>query len=521
MGNNSRLYKSFLNARVNLVFYFITLLLSFFSRKIFLDSLGDDFVGLTGTLQNLLGFLNLAEMGIGAAIGYVLYRPLFDDNKEKINEIISVLGYMYRCVGLCILSAGVIVSLFLPRIFASVKFEPLLIYFVYYSFLASSLISYFINYRQTLLGADQRNYVVTAYYQSANVCKIIIQIFLALWTGNYYLWAGIELTFGVIYSIILNLKINQVYPWLKSDIRSGKSLLIKYPDVILYTKQLFVHKIGSIVYGQITPFLVYAFASLQTVAFYGNYTMIVSKLDALINNILTSTSAGVGNLIAEGNQEKTLRIYWELMSIRFWVAGVFVFVLYHILPSFIDLWLGKEYILSNKTLILVLISFFLGIVRGTNDQFVLGFGLFADIWAPFVEAFLLIGVAIVGGNIWGFEGTLLGAIVSTILIVYVWKPYYLFKKGFKLHICKYWFPWLKHLFLTFLITLLSGYVISRIAYLGDLNQSWMRFILSSVIITLIYSLLSIVIFYTCIKSMRDVIKRLLFFIKNRVCSKVG
>ena len=515
MSNNSRLYKSFLNARVNLFFYFITLLLSFFSRKVFLDSLGADFVGLTGTLQNLLGFLNLAEMGIGAAIGYVLYRPLFDDNKEKINEIISVLGYMYRCVGLFILVAGVVVSLFLPRIFLNVKYDPLLIYFIYYSFIASSLISYFINYKQTLLGADQRNYVVTAYYQSANICKIMIQMLLALRTGNYYLWAGIELIFGIIYSIVLNYKIKQVYPWLKSDVKLGKRLLNQYSDVIKYTKQLFVHKIASIVYGQITPLLVYAFASLQTVAFYGNYTMIVSKLDALINNILTSTSAGVGNLIAEGDTEKTLKIYWELMSIRFWVAGLFVFVLYHILPSFITLWLGREYMLSNTVLVAVLISFFLGIVRGTNDQFILGFGLFADIWAPIVEAFLLISVAIIGGKIWGFEGTLLGTIVSTVLIVYIWKPYYLFKKGFKLHVKKYWYPWFKHLLLLLLAFLLGRYVITKIKYLDYLDKNWLRFVISSTIISLIYSILSMVIFYTCLKSTRDVTKRLLSFLRNR------
>ena len=84
MAAESRLKKSFLNARVNLIFYFIALVLAFFSRKIFLDSLGADFVGLTGTLQNILGFLNLAEMGIGAAIGYVLYRPLFEQNEEKL-----------------------------------------------------------------------------------------------------------------------------------------------------------------------------------------------------------------------------------------------------------------------------------------------------------------------------------------------------------------------------------------------------------------------------------------------------
>lgn len=83
MSQESRVKKSLLNARVNLIFYFLALALSFFSRKIFLDTLRADFVGLTGTLQNLLSFLNLAELGISTAIGYVLYQPLYEHNKEK------------------------------------------------------------------------------------------------------------------------------------------------------------------------------------------------------------------------------------------------------------------------------------------------------------------------------------------------------------------------------------------------------------------------------------------------------
>ena len=106
----SRVKKSLLNARVNLIFYFLTLILSFFSRKIFLDTLGADFVGLTGTLQNLLGFLNLAELGIGSAIGYVLYKPLFEHDEGKINEIISVFGYLYRWIGFIILGAGIVLA---------------------------------------------------------------------------------------------------------------------------------------------------------------------------------------------------------------------------------------------------------------------------------------------------------------------------------------------------------------------------------------------------------------------------
>ena len=121
-----------LNARVNLIFYFLTLALSFFSRKIFLDTLGADFVGLTGTLQNLLGFLNLAELGIGSAIGYVLYKPLFDHDETKINEIISVFGYLYRWIGKIILIAGCILACFLPLIFPNTEFDLGLIFFAYF-----------------------------------------------------------------------------------------------------------------------------------------------------------------------------------------------------------------------------------------------------------------------------------------------------------------------------------------------------------------------------------------------------
>ena len=117
-----------------------------------------------------------------------------------------------------------------------------IIFFAYFSFLASSLIGYFANYKQTFLGADQKNYVVTAYFQTATIIKTLIQMASAYYTGSYYLWVVIELTFGVIYSFILNWKINQVYPWLHSEVRLGKKLFKKYPEVMKYTKQLFCAK---------------------------------------------------------------------------------------------------------------------------------------------------------------------------------------------------------------------------------------------------------------------------------------
>ena len=397
MSQESRVRKSLLNARVNLIFYFLTLALSFFSRKIFLDTLGADFVGLTGTLQNLLGFLNLAELGIGSAIGYVLYKPLFDHDETKINEIISVFGYLYRWIGKIILIAGCILACFLPLIFPNTEFDLGLIFFAYFSFLASSLIGYFANYKQTLLGADQKNYVVTAYFQTATIIKTIIQMALAYYTGNYYLWVIVELSFGIIYSFILNWKINQVYPWLRSEVSQGRILFKKYPEVMKYTKQLFVHRISAFVQFQVSPFLIYIFVSLQTVAFYGNYTLFIDKISIFLSNVFGSVSAGVGNLIAEGNISKIIQIFWELMAVRFFLVGIFIFGLYHLLPPFIQLWLGKEYILPNSVLCLLIVNFFMGLCRGFVDPFLYGYGLFYDTWAPITESIIYIVVSLVGG----------------------------------------------------------------------------------------------------------------------------
>ncbi|OUN58388.1 lipopolysaccharide biosynthesis protein [Alistipes sp. An66] len=505
--HESRVKKSLLNARVNLIFYFLTLALSFFSRKIFLDTLGADFVGLTGTLQNLLGFLNLAELGIGSAIGYVLYKPLFDHDESKINEIISVFGYLYRWIGFIILGAGLILACFLPLIFPDTKFEMGIIFFAYFSFLTSSLIGYFANYKQTLLGADQRNYVVTAYFQTATIIKTLIQMASAYYMGSYYLWVVIELVFGIIYSFILNWKINQVYPWLRSEVRLGKQLFKKYPEVMKYTKQLFVHKIGGFAQFQLTPILTYTFISLQLVAYYGNYTIITDKLNLFVLNFLNSTGAGVGNLIAEGNQNKIQRVYWELIAIRFLIGGIIVFAVSQLLPAFISLWLGPEYILSNTVLYLLLIIFLINIVRGVTEQFLFGFGLFYDVWAPFVEAVIFVIVAIICGHFWGLKGILLGNISSLMIIILLWKPYFLFTKGFKIPVYRYWINWLKYLLILIFSLGLSALVTKYIAI--DPFKGWSEWILYACVVTIVVTVIELCLLFLFSQGMRDCLNRIL------------
>lgn len=111
---SERVHRSVMNIKVGMLFYILSLFLAFFSRRVFLDCLGAEFIGLTGMLMNIMSFLSVAELGIGTSIVYFLYKPLQEDNHKKINEVMSMLAYLYRCIGFIIGGIGVIVSLFFP-----------------------------------------------------------------------------------------------------------------------------------------------------------------------------------------------------------------------------------------------------------------------------------------------------------------------------------------------------------------------------------------------------------------------
>ena len=433
-----RVRKSMLNAEVNLLFYFLTLFLTFFSRKIFLDNLGAEFIGLTGTLHNILGYLNLSELGITACIGFFLFKPVQANNRKEIQDILSLLGYLYNWIGSIIFIGAFVISLFFPLIFSNAELNLSIIYFAFYSFLGSSLIGYFINYRQILLSADQKNYLVAIYYQSANLVKLGLQIYLAYHYKNLCAWVAVEFLFGIIGCIILNWKINKEYPWLKVNKKQGKALLKQYPEIITKTKQVFIHKIKDFVLVKSDELFIFLFVSLKMVAYYGNYMIIISKLISLFRSITGSVGASVGNLVAEGNKEHMLKVFWEYTTIQHTIAATLTFSLYAFLEPFVSHWLGPEYIMDNRILVLLVIYIYITNSRNSVDSFNYAHGLYADVWSAWAELIINVGVTIICGLMWGIIGILLGKIASLIPIVVIWKPYYLFSSGFKKSVWIYW-----------------------------------------------------------------------------------
>lgn len=504
----SRTKKTLLNARINLICYFAALITAFFTRKILLEQLGAEFIGLTGTIGSLLGFLNLAELGIGTAISYVLYKPIADSNRFKINEIISVLGYLYRWIGFAILGMGIIFSLFLPLVFPDTSFSRFVIYFGFYAYLTAALIGYFANYKATLLSADQRNYVVTGYFQFTTTSKVIIQMVLAIYFRSFIIYFAIELIAGIINSIILNWKINQTYPWLKSEIKPGHKLLKKYPEISKYIKQIFAHRIGGTVQWQLTPVLIYSFVSLPMVALYTNYTLLTQKIESLISATLNSTGAAIGNLVAEGNKENIMKVFKELFALRVLAASFTTICIFKLTSPFIHIWLGAEYILPQNTVAIIALYSGICIGRGVTDQFLHAYGLYADIWSPYVESVIMVLVAVACGYAWGLPGVLCGPVASMGIVIYVWKPYYLFHSGLQINVFKYWSLFAKHIAVSIISFVIANHIYDNYISNHFIEINWPNIIISSVAFAVLAIALLCTSYYITSNGFKDIVHRI-------------
>jgi O-antigen/teichoic acid export membrane protein len=279
---------------------------------------------------------------------------------------------------------------------------------------------------------------VAIYYQSANLAKIGLQIFLAYYYKNLYIWVAIEFLFGIIGCIILNWKINKEYPWLKVDKKEGRALLKDYPEIITKTKQVFIHKIKDFVLTKSDELFVFLFVSLEMVAIYGNYMIIFSKIRLFFHSITESFGASVGNLVAEGEKRHMLRIFWEYTTIQHTIAAIICFSLYNFIEPFISHWLGVKYVMDHNILNLLIIYTYIINSRSAVDSFNYAHGLYADVWSAWAELIINVSITIICGIKWGIIGILLGKITSIIPIVVFWKPYYLFNSGFKESVVTYW-----------------------------------------------------------------------------------
>ena len=514
MKNESRTAKSMKNAQVSMFYYVVQMLLGFWSRKVFLDYLGVDILGLDTTAAKLFGFLNLAELGVGMAVTYFLYKPLNNNNYEEINKIVALQGWIYRRVATAIIIGAIVMMAFFPWIFADIKLPLWYAYATFSVMLYSSMLGYFINYKSIVLHADQKGYKVSRTTQGFGVFIKILQILLLPIVPNpfvFYISTSIaSYTFGCLW---LNYVIRKEYPWLNTKGFKGKALLKEYPDIMKKTGQLFIHKLTSAILFEGSPIIIYAFSSLAIVGSLGNYTTIISKLTHVIGMVFSSMGAAIGSLIASGDKIRIVRVFWELYDSRFCISAIALVCVFFLAHPFMALWIGEQYILGRFLLTLVLVRTFIGITRLTVDHYINGHGLFQDVWAPAAEGIINIGSAIGLGFLIGYKGVLMGGILSQLIIILGWKPYMLFTKGLHVKPVKYFLPVIFRHILLFVDILLLSLLFDH--FLPTAFSNYFEFLVDATAVFIIVFIVIFGEFWLFSQGVRDFSKRLVLLVKGK------
>lgn len=492
MQESTRTAKSLKNSTVALVLFVVALLLNFISRKVFLDGLGEDVLGLTSTTQNILSFLNIAELGISYAVSFTLYKPLYHNDHEAINEIVDLQRYLYRYVAYVIIAGGLGIMAFFPYIFAKMTLPLWYAYASFIVFMISALLGYFVNFKQIVLTAAQLDYKVQMSFRVTQLIKLVVQIAAVLLVpGGYILWLVIELIFAILSAYALHRTTMKTFPWLARSGKKFAELKSKYGDFIMKIKQVFIHKIAGFALSQSAPLIIYAYTSLAVVALYGNYQIIVNGLNQLIGAVFNGFSAGIGNLVAENDKRKIWKVFNELFSVRMFVAGAVCFTLAYSANAFVSSWVGEQYVFPKQTTLLIVASLFINISRSTVDSYIGAYGIYQDIGAPAVEATLNIGCSILLGYHFGINGILCGTLVSLIVIVVLWKPYFLFTRAMKGHISDYIKIYVVHIFALIVAAFGAKWLLDFV--IGSNFHGWWLFIAKACGGMFVYSVLLLVL----------------------------
>jgi len=152
--SNSRIKATIKNSGVAVGGQLANTVLSFISRTVFIYTLGKSYLGVHGLFSNILTVLSLAELGIGDAITYKLYKPLAEGNQDTVRKYLTFYKNAYVYIGFFVFLVGAALIPVLPFIMKDPgDLQNVRLIYMLYLFDTSS--TYFFAHKKLILNADQ------------------------------------------------------------------------------------------------------------------------------------------------------------------------------------------------------------------------------------------------------------------------------------------------------------------------------------------------------------------------------
>ena len=462
--DKSRTQYSILNIMTGLGGYFVNTIVGFICRIIFVRCLSADYLGINGLFTNVLSMLSLAELGIGSAIGFALYKPLAEKDEEKIASLMQFYGKAYKIIGIAIGIIGILLLPFMNFIVGETPqiSENLTVIYLLYLFNTAS--TYFFSYRSALLQTAQQSYIVTGLSYVQTVLQSVLQIVYLLFTHEYYGYLIICTICSFLYNFTVSRVAVKKYPYIVGkDIKALDEE--EKRSIILNVRDLMIYKLTGVLVGCTDNIIITFFNGLTVTGLTSNYTLFTGTLTSLLNQIFNGVNASVGNHNAINNADEREKMFNNFNLLNYWLFGWGAVGTVCVASDLVQLCYGSDYVMHFSLPIVLALNLYMVGMQNAVWMYKNTLGLFH--YGRFMlcgTALLNIVFSIVLGKLWGAFGILLASAVARALTNTWYDPYCIFKYGFHKNPKKYFTRYFKFL-ICLLLSLGISYILCNIVTL--------------------------------------------------------
>lgn len=430
--NPSRTKNTMRNAAWGMIYRITTLLGPFAVRTVIINKLGMEYAGLSNLFTSILTVLNLANLGFSSSLVFTMYRAVADGDREALCAMLAFFRKVYKIVGLVILGLGMAVMPFLPHLIKRDCPADINLYILFAIYLVETSMDYLMfAYNEALFTAYQRSDITMKISTVRYVIQYSLQAALLVIFANYY-----------IYVIVLPL---MVFP---NNIAKYVAARRLYPDITckgkldpeikrqIYKKvaTLFGHKFGNTTLVSIDIVVISAYLGLTMSGIYGNYYLILTAVNGLVEVITNGSISSIGNKLVTDPIDDNYKLFNTMTyGWSFIIGGAAACMLCFYQPFICGVWIGEEGLLNNWLMVLIVVYFYTWMIRIMQLTFRDAAGLWNKDW---LKPYLAMILNIIG-SIWLIKrtGDVSGVLVPTILIFvllyFPWEAWVLFKYLFK------------------------------------------------------------------------------------------
>lgn len=431
-------------AKKNILFGYVgqivTMVMAFVLRTFCIRYISEQILGVDGTFVEVLSFLNMAELGIGTALNFSLYKPVAEGDTEKIKSYMQMYRRAYYYIAGVVGIVGLILAPFLKYLVKNPGVPEKDLVLFYLIFLFNTVSSYFVAYKYSLVNAEQKNYIQTNIIAITKIVTSVFQIIVVALTKNYYFYLITDAVIQLIQKIFVSRYLDNMYPYLKEK---NIEKLAKEDEEIVWTKTkaLVFHKVGDVFRLQTDTLIISSLSEVGAalVAVVRNYNMIIVAVSSFVNIIFNSVISSFGNLIATEDRAKQYSMFKIYRFFASWVYGFSCVGFMLLLTPLVEMWTkiskGDEWtdfwLLPALAVFLILTDYYFKGERIVLSNYKTAAGVFEqDKYLALIQGIvnLILSIWLVQTRL-GIAGIYVGTVVSGI-IANITKPVIIYKACF-------------------------------------------------------------------------------------------